>query len=129
MAGWQPPTGSLPGFFDAAAEYALGETVEVEFVAGHPNNDLHTQGSYLAVERRDGDAWTPVAHDWDWETRFAWKRNLCFPTFGCSYVTITWQIPADATPGTYRIHHYGDWKSVDGDTHPYEGVSREFAVR
>jgi hypothetical protein len=40
-------------------------------VAAHPRNNLALGGSYLTVERFDGDAghWTVVATDANWETR------------------------------------------------------------
>jgi neutral ceramidase len=114
---------------DARPSYARGETARVTFWGGHPKNDLMTERSYLRVERRQGGAWVGVADDSDWETRYRWERNPCFPTSACSHVTVEWAIPADAEPGTYRIRHDGHWKSGwDGRVRPYSGTSREFAV-
>ncbi|ATB33737.1 neutral/alkaline ceramidase [Melittangium boletus] len=114
---------------DARAAYARNETVSVKFWGGHPKNNLHIQGSYLQVQRKSGSTWVTVADDASWETTYRWERNNCFPTFGCSYVTIDWRIPSDTPAGTYRIRHEGDWKSGwDGLIRPYNGVSREFTV-
>ena len=115
---------------DAPGAVDRGATMSVTFRGAHPNNDLRTQDTYLKVERRDGEAWVTVANDWDWETRYLWVRDNCFPTFGCSKVTIEWEVPADAAPGTYRIRTFGAWKDgLDGKVRPYEGTSREFAVQ
>ncbi|PTL80075.1 neutral/alkaline non-lysosomal ceramidase N-terminal domain-containing protein [Vitiosangium sp. GDMCC 1.1324] len=117
-------------FRDARASYARGETVRVTFWGGHPKNDLHIQGTYLRVQRRSGLLWEDVAYDWDWETKYTWRRAWCLPTLACSHVTVEWTIPQDARPGTYRILHEGDWKSGwDGRVRPYQGTSRTFTVR
>jgi neutral ceramidase len=116
-------------FKDANASYTRGQTVSVEFWSGHPKNNLRRQGSFLQVQRKSGTSWVTVANDWDWETKYRWQRYDCAPTYGCSHVTTEWKIPADATPGTYRIRHDGDWKSGwDGLIRPYTGYSREFTV-
>jgi neutral ceramidase len=126
----KPLTASFGGLVtDARTSYIRGETVSVKFWGGHPKNNLRRQGSYLQVQRKSGTSWVTVAHDWDWETKYRWQRYDCAPTFGCSHVTTEWKIPADATPGTYRIRHDGDWKSGwDGLIRAYSGTSREFTV-
>jgi neutral ceramidase len=114
---------------DAAAGYARGSKASVTFWGGHPKNDLKIQGSYLQVQKKSGTSWVTVANDWDWETKYTWKRDNCVPTFGCSRVTIEWAIPSSAPVGTYRIRHDGNWKSgLDGLIRPYTGFSREFSV-
>jgi len=114
---------------DAASSYARGATARATFWGGHPKNNLRTQGTFLQVQRKVGTTWTTVANDWDWETKYQWKRNNCVPTFACSHVTIEWNIPASATPGTYRLRHDGDWKSGwNGAITPYTGYSRTFTV-
>ncbi|KFA89725.1 neutral/alkaline ceramidase [Archangium violaceum] len=114
---------------NALASYTRGQTVSVKFWGGHPKNNLRRQGSFLQVQRKSGTTWVTVANDWDWETKYRWKRYDCAPTYGCSHVTTEWTIPADAVPGTYRIRHDGDWKSGwDGLIRAYSGTSREFTV-
>ena len=114
---------------DALATYARGATVSVKFWGGHPKNNPRPQGSFLQVQRKSGGTWVTVAHDWDWDTKYRWQRQDCFPTYGCSHVTTEWRIPLDAAPGTYRLRHDGDWKSGwDGLIRPYSGTSREFTV-
>jgi neutral ceramidase len=115
---------------NARASYGRGETARVTFWGAHPKNDLMTERSYLLVERRRGGGFVTVASDSDWETKYLWERNNCFPTLACSHVSVEWAIPADAEPGIYRIRHDGHWKSGwDGRVRPYSGTSREFSVR
>jgi neutral ceramidase len=112
-----------------ASGYRRGETASAQFWGGHPLNDLQRGGTFLEVQRRDGDAWRTVARDHDWETRFRWERSRCLPTLLCSLVTVEWDIPADAAPGTYRLLHRGHWKPMATRVvEPYEGASGEFAV-
>ncbi len=126
----KPLTVSFGGVVtNALASYTRGQTVSVKFWGGHPKNNLRRQGTYLQVQRKSGTSWVTVANDWDWETKYRWKRHDCAPTYGCSHVTTEWTIPADTVPGTYRIRHDGDWKSGwDGLIRPYSGTSREFTV-
>jgi neutral ceramidase len=114
---------------DAAPSYNRGDTVQVEFWAGHPANDLRLQDSFLRVERQGVEGWTTVAYDWDWETKFRWQRSRCLPTLLCGRTTVDWTIPADAEPGIYRIRHDGGARAWSGEVTPYTGLSREFAVR
>ena len=116
---------------DARATQARGDTVSVTFWGGHPKNDLRLEGTYLRVQRLGPDgAWVDVADDSDWETRYRWRRENCVPTLACSHVTVEWDIPPDAPPGTYRLVHEGNWKSGwDGRVRPYSGASRPFTVR
>jgi neutral ceramidase len=110
---------------DAELSYASGDTVTVVFWGGNPKNNFRDQDSFLEVQKQSGDAWIPVAHDWDHETRFRWK-NACF---GKSLITIEWKIPEDTPPGVYRICHSGDRKKLfKKDPVPYSGESRSFTV-
>lgn len=116
-------------YSNANASYARGQTASVKFWGGHPKNNLKTQSTFLEVQRKSGTSWVTVARDWDWETKYIWERNNCVPTLACSHVTIQWAIPTTATTGTYRIRHYGHWKSGwDGSINAYTGTSREFTV-
>ncbi len=126
------PSGVRPGAVetDAAPSYRHGDTARARFWGGHPANDLRLQGSFLVVERHSADGWAPVAHDWDWETRYLWQRSRCLPTLLCSLVTVEWDIPADAPSGLYRLRHDGDFKPFSTRVpEAYQGVSREFALR
>jgi neutral ceramidase len=45
-----------------------------------------------------------------------------------STAQITWTVPADAAPGTYRIVHRGDAKGLTGRITAFTGTSRTFTV-
>lgn len=141
-----PPdmSGTLPNFqpgvvFDAAPAgrafgdvlagpaggYHRGERVTVEFVTGHPKNDLRRGGTYAEVQRLVDGRWVPVAGDRDWSTQYHWKRS----GVASSTATITWDVPAEVPTGRYRIVHNGDWKSAgSGEITPFTGRSRDFRV-
>ncbi|MFI7540399.1 neutral/alkaline ceramidase [Actinoplanes sp. NPDC049599] len=121
-----PPLGKSFGsvLTQPAASYPRGADVRVDFVTGHPNNNLHTEGTYLEVQRQAGSAWQTVATDSQWQTIYRWKREY----LGVSTAQITWTVPADAAAGTYRIVHHGDAKSLTGAIRPFTGTSRTFTV-
>lgn len=109
---------------EPAARYATGDTVNVRFQTGHPKNNLRRHGSFLLVQRWDGQAWTTVADDSHWATQYRWKR-----TFGAESVAdISWAIPAGTPAGTYRIMHLGDSRNLLGRITPFTGVTRSFQV-
>lgn len=86
------------------------------------------ESTYLTVEKLgdDGHSWEVVATDANWETKFYWRRTA--PLFGQSQATVTWDIPDDAAPGTYRIRHFGHSKNLLQMVSPYEGSSSRFKV-
>jgi neutral ceramidase len=104
--------------------YAGGQRVTVTFVAAHPNNVLHRGGTYLEVQRRDGEGWHTLYDDGDWATRFEWRRTQKHS----SEVTISWDIPQDVRTGRYRIRYSGDARDGAGALHPFHGDSPEFEV-
>ncbi len=111
----------------ANASYARGQRVEVEFWTGHPKNNLRQNGTFLEVQRWDGGAWQTVATDSDWNTIYRWVR--VDPVWGTSKAAISWDIPATAPAGQYRIRHYGDYKNGwDGSIRGLTGTSRTFQV-
>src|SRR5258706_5052975 len=105
------------------ATYTRGDTVVVQFWGGHPNNNFRIQDTFLTVEKLDGDTFRPALRDWDPETTFRCERR----GISCSVITISWDTK-NAAPGTYRIAHTGDRKSLTGAILPYEGVSEPFTV-
>nr|WP_246440718.1 neutral/alkaline non-lysosomal ceramidase C-terminal domain-containing protein [Saccharothrix tamanrassetensis] len=108
-----------------AAAYRRGETATAVFVTGHPKNDLHRNGTFLEVQRLVDGTWSRHADDGDWSTRYRWQRR----GVAGSEATVTWTVPADTPPGTYRIVHHGDWKSGwTGAISPFTGTSRTFTV-
>jgi neutral ceramidase len=111
--------------------YQPGSTVSVVFVAGHPQNNLMLEGTYLTVEQRKVDTegkedWKVVATDSSLDTKFIWKRTN--PLLGQSVATVQWIIPHDVKPGLYRISHFGSSKSLLQHVNSYEGRSKTFQV-
>jgi neutral ceramidase len=122
--------GSVVSGKDVGANQPRCGTARVTFWGGYPRNDLRIQRSFLEVQRRQEDGnWVPVAHDWDWETKYRWNGYPCPPRGACSQVTVEWDIPEDTRPGTYRIRHDGEWRARPDDApREYHGFSREFTV-
>lgn len=107
--------------------YARGETVNVAFWSGDPRNDFHTGNNYLRVERKEGNAWTLVATDDDWNTKVRWVKDAAVATQ--QQFAVEWVVPADAAPGTYRIAHDGNYKKADGAVERFSATSVEFEVK
>jgi neutral ceramidase len=111
-------------YSDASASYTRGQTVSVTFWGGHPKNNYKIQSTYLKVEKITSTGTTTVANDWDPETKYIWQRD----GIANSKITIKWDT-TNAAPSTYRIRHYGHWKSGwTGAITAYEGASRTFTV-
>jgi len=64
-----------------------------------------------------------VHTDNDMSTKFAWARPHRLSSE--STATVTWRVPAEAAPGTYRLRTFGDSKGVFGSTTPFSGTSGE----
>lgn len=121
-----PPTGKHFGdvLTEPEPSYRAGERVSVEFAGAHPNNDLHRGGTYLMVQQRDGERWRLIADDGDWATTFTWSRGAA----SSSSITVTWDSPADAEPGVYRIRYFGTATKFGGERTPFTGTSAEFRI-
>lgn len=121
-----PPLGK--GYGDVltapGATYRPGEQVSVTFAGAHPDNDLKHGGSYLTVEQRTPDGWRRIADDSDWSTKLHWERY----GIAASKVTITWDVPDDVAPGSYRIRYFGDARSLLGTVRAISGTSPTFSV-
>ncbi|WP_436994792.1 neutral/alkaline non-lysosomal ceramidase N-terminal domain-containing protein [Streptomyces sp. enrichment culture] len=104
--------------------YRSGERVTAVFAGAHPGNDLHRGSTYLRVERYEGGVWRTVADDGDWSTAFRWERD----GIAASKVTVTWDVPAGAEPGRYRVRYHGDAKPLVGGARSFSGTTRTFTV-
>ncbi|MGX1775336.1 neutral/alkaline ceramidase [Nocardia brasiliensis] len=109
-----------------APVYAAGAQVVAEFVSAHPKHNPRRNGTFLEVQRQHsaGD-WLRVANEGEWAVKFHWSKRGAAD----SVARFTWDIPADATPGRYRLQHYADSLSPDGALHPFTGTSNDFEVR
>jgi neutral ceramidase len=104
--------------------YRRGDTVRAEFVGASPNNDLRRGDTFLEVQYADGEDWRRVADDGDWATRFHWRRLAR----AGSRVTVTWDVPAQAADGRYRLVYRGDLLDAEGRVRPFTGVSPPFEI-
>jgi len=116
--------------------YTAGtDSVKVTFISANPRNNQKIQGTYLTVEKQqsNGKTYKTVATDGDWETKFYWQGGindpLAFQVVPFSTATVTWEVPATASEGIYRICHQGDHKIAKVDkTLPFSGCSSTFQV-
>ncbi|KAJ5364284.1 Neutral ceramidase 2 [Penicillium cataractarum] len=135
-----PPIGKSYGDVvsnPAEQTYGPGDLVNTTFVGANPRNNLHQESTYAAVERQtDSGAWEVVRNDRDWNLLFTWTRTNT--VLGYSEVTLQWQIeddyysvddPNPVQSGTYRMHYYGDSKSVLGQISSFEGIGGTFTVK
>ncbi|WP_433599882.1 neutral/alkaline ceramidase [Nocardia sp. CA-135953] len=122
-------TPSGRGFGDVltqpAASHAPGTQAAAEFVSAHPKHNPRRNGTFLEVQRRNASGdWVRVANEGEWAVRFYWSKRGP----AASVARFTWDIPTDATPGTYRMQHFADSLSPDGTLHPFTGITNEFEV-
>lgn len=102
-------------------------TVQAVFVTAHPKNNLRINGTYMEVQRKVNGRWQRVLSDFDFETRYRWKRTNWIN--GESQAILEWDIPADAPTGEYRFVHHGDSKSPWlGRISAFTGRSNSFWV-
>ncbi|XP_010541433.1 PREDICTED: neutral ceramidase-like [Tarenaya hassleriana] len=104
------------------------DLVTVRFWSSCPRNDLMTEGTFALVERYGGTkkTWVPTYDDDDFCLRFKWSRPSKLSTR--SSATIEWRIPETASPGVYRISHFGASKILVGSIHHFTGSSSAFVV-
>lgn len=105
-------------------QHKPGDIVTATFVSASPNNDTRNTGTFLEIQRRDGDSWLTIATDDHWNTRFHWRRRV----LGHSRATIEWLIPKDAEIGEYRILHHGTAATKSG-AERFTGMSSSFQVQ
>ncbi|WP_036520365.1 neutral/alkaline ceramidase [Nocardia sp. 348MFTsu5.1] len=105
--------------------YRAGETVSVDFVGAHPNNNLRRADTYVAVEQWIDGQWQRILDDNAWSTELHWSR----PPGGLdtSVITIVWNTDA-GTAGRYRLLYYGDHRTGAGKIHGFTGTSAAFDV-
>jgi neutral ceramidase len=80
----------------------------------------------MELQRHEDNDWQTVAHDWEPETRYRWKRWFWLTPW--SYASFEWQVPSPGAGGRYRVLHRGHYKPWRKPPRPYEGLTREFRV-
>ncbi|XP_028771447.1 neutral ceramidase 1 [Neltuma alba] len=107
--------------------FRRGEMVTVKFWSACPRNDLMTEGTFALVEAlQDKDTWVPAYDDDDFCLRFKWSRPSRFSTR--SQANVEWRIPQNASPGVYRIRHFGASRSLFGSIRHFTGSSSAFVL-
>ncbi|KAE8696651.1 Neutral ceramidase [Hibiscus syriacus] len=107
--------------------FKTGKNVTVAFWSACSRNDLLTEGTFALVEMLQGkDTWIPMYDDEDWCLRFTWTRPSKLSPI--SKATIGWTIPPSASPGVYRIRHFGASKGLLGSIRHFTGSSSAFVV-
>jgi len=108
--------------------YKVGDSATAVFFSADPRNNFWDVSTYLTVERKQADGtYVIIANDGNWETKFHWKRiyNIIL---GESSAAIVWNIPTTTVPGTYRLGHFGNKKSIFGNITPFSVYSSDFKV-
>uniref|UniRef100_A0A4W3KHD5 Neutral ceramidase n=1 Tax=Callorhinchus milii TaxID=7868 RepID=A0A4W3KHD5_CALMI len=87
-------------------------------------------GTFLTVEKYNSTTgnWNTMFNDASWETRLLWNKA----PKGYSNVTAVWYIPLSVEHGTYKICHFGHFKTLQNLKpvfNPYEGSSSPFDVK
>ncbi|KAK4780221.1 hypothetical protein SAY87_016327 [Trapa incisa] len=107
--------------------FKRGGLVKAVFWTACPRNDLMSEGTFALVEMLQGtDTWVPAYDDDDFCLRYIWSRPSKLSTR--SRATIEWRIPNYATPGVYRISHFGAAKGLMGSIRHFTGSSSAFLV-
>jgi neutral ceramidase len=110
--------------------YSAGEIAAASFWSGHPQNGYRPEREFAAVERQDGESWNRIVSDGEWELKLRFKqppenRSRTAP-FVCR---VEWEIPEHTGGGTYRLAHYGVYKTpADGLLHEFTAYSRPFTI-
>ncbi|KAL9624549.1 MAG: hypothetical protein Q9160_001213 [Pyrenula sp. 1 TL-2023] len=108
--------------------FGPGANVSATFVGANPRNNLRLEGTFTGIDKLDSSSntWTQVLDDSDYEVAMRWTRTSTI--LGTSQVTIWWVIGQGTPAGVYRIHYYGDSKSLTGTIAPFEGTTSGFTV-
>jgi hypothetical protein len=103
--------------------------MSVSFWTGHPDNG--SGGLYFEIQREVDADWLTVATEADWSTKGMWTQaSRVIPPYDpldpfaeppppineAFTVAISWDIPDDVEPGTYRVVFYGTEKPQETGT-------------
>ncbi|CAL1355419.1 unnamed protein product [Linum trigynum] len=107
--------------------FKKGDRVSANFWSANPRYDLLTEGTFAVVEMlQGGGKWVPAFDDDDFCLLFKWGVDN---KTGSSLATIEWEIPNEASPGVYRLRHFGSAKeTVVSAVGYFTGASKGFAV-
>lgn len=125
------------------ASYAPGDVLSVSLWTGHPDNALRSVGGYFSIGRFEGEQWSTLATEADWETRARWSQaSRVIPPYDpldpfaappapineAFTVVVQWQIPDDAPPGTYALTFNGADKEVGSEPIDFSTMTPTFDI-
>ncbi|KAL7059867.1 hypothetical protein AAHC03_013786 [Spirometra sp. Aus1] len=111
--------------------YNANDTVSAVFVTANPRHNLRHNGTYLTVEKLEGDTWVRKFTDANWETKFIWRPTKGFWKFLFHEAEIQWTVTSvgrKCAPGDYRIRHFGTAKKLGTGLVDFIGTTRAFKV-
>ncbi|OWM70620.1 hypothetical protein CDL15_Pgr014293 [Punica granatum] len=110
----------------AGKSFKKGDRANATFWSANPRFDLLTEGTFAVIERLEGERWVPAYDDDDFCLYFKWKLD---ETYSHDLAAIEWEVPEDASPGIYRMRHFGSFKKTkDSPTEYFTGASSAFNV-
>jgi neutral ceramidase len=141
----EPPTDGAFGDVTTQPEtsYAPGDSMSVAFWTGHPDNALRVGAPYFEVQQLVDSDWSTAATEIDWSTQARWTQaSRVIPPYDpldpfaappppineAFTVSIVWQIPDDAKPGTYRVTFYGSEKEAGSEARTFTAETRSFEI-
>ncbi|KAI3464734.1 hypothetical protein Pfo_021397 [Paulownia fortunei] len=105
-----------------------GDRLNATFWSANPRYDLLTEGTFAVVEMLQGDKWIPAYDDDDFCLYFKWDGPF-YSSGPYGLATIEWEVPQEASSGTYRLRHFGSFKiTKDSPINYFTGASSGFAV-
>lgn len=117
-------------------KFRKGDRASATFWSANPRYDLLTEGTFAVVETLTGNnQWMPAFDDDDFSLYFKYSKLITSSggggdsgrSFGLA--TIEWEIPKEATPGVYRLRHFGTAKETKESPNKYfTGASSAFTV-
>ncbi|KAK4723130.1 hypothetical protein R3W88_013363 [Solanum pinnatisectum] len=114
--------------------FTKGDRVIAIFFSANPRYDLLTEGTFAVVEMLQRQSWLPEYDDDDFCLFFKWQaENITgiarddVNSYG--YATLEWEVPEEASPGIYRLRHFGSTKETKESSNSYyTGASSAFTV-
>uniref|UniRef100_K4BVU6 Neutral ceramidase n=1 Tax=Solanum lycopersicum TaxID=4081 RepID=K4BVU6_SOLLC len=114
--------------------FTKGDRVIATFWSANPRYDLLTEGTFAVVEMLQHQSWLPEYDDDDFCLFFKWQaENITgidradVNSYG--YATVEWEVPEDASPGVYRLRHFGSTKETKESSNSYyTGASSAFTL-
>ncbi|WMV27801.1 hypothetical protein MTR67_021186, partial [Solanum verrucosum] len=114
--------------------FTKGDRAIATFWSANPRYDLLTEGTFAVVEMLQHQSWLPEYDDDDFCLFFKWQaENITsiarddVNSYG--YATLEWEVPEEASPGVYRLRHFGSTKEMKEPSNSYyTGASSAFTV-